>query len=379
MVPSRSSRIVGIDVARCVALVGMMATHILPGVVEGEVTLVQSLAGGRASALFAVLAGVSLTLVAGTSRPLLGRPWWGFAAGLVVRSVLVGALGLALGDLPSGIAVILAYYAVLFVVATPFLRVSTTALAWTAAAWCVLAPVASHLLRPHLPERTFEVPSTDSLEAPAALLADLLVTGYYPVLTWVTYVLAGLLMGRLDLRETRAAMVLVGGGAALMVAARSASMALLETPGARAALARTSEADDLDLALDYGLYGTTPTGSWWWLAVDAPHAGTPLDLLGGIGSAAAVLGVALLLGHAAPRLAQVAFGAGAMTLTLYSLHVIARAEWLWDGDDLRTFLGQVAVALLVGAVFALVGWRGPAEAVVGWASRLARRVVGGRR
>ena len=70
------SRVVGVDVARCLALLGMMATHILPGVVDGDVPLGFQLAAGRASALFAVLAGVSLVLVGGR-EPLRGRAWTG--------------------------------------------------------------------------------------------------------------------------------------------------------------------------------------------------------------------------------------------------------------------------------------------------------------
>ena len=47
--------------ARCLALLGMVATHVLfargP---DGDLALPQAIAGGRAAALFAVLAGVSL-------------------------------------------------------------------------------------------------------------------------------------------------------------------------------------------------------------------------------------------------------------------------------------------------------------------------------
>src|SRR5690606_26499734 len=67
-------RIVGLDVARWLALVGMIATHALrPVEASGHPTLVQSVASGRASALFAVLAGVSLALMSGGPRRLAGR------------------------------------------------------------------------------------------------------------------------------------------------------------------------------------------------------------------------------------------------------------------------------------------------------------------
>ena len=58
--------------------------------------------------------------------------------------------------------------------------------------------------------------------------------------------------------------------------------------------------------LTHGLHGTTPTGTWWWLATVAPHSGTPLDLAQTIGSAMAVIGVCLLV----TRIAAAGLGRG---------------------------------------------------------------------
>ena len=64
MTATRPGRLVGLDVARCLALLGMVATHVLDArTPDGELATAQWLAGGRASALFAVLAGVSLALM----------------------------------------------------------------------------------------------------------------------------------------------------------------------------------------------------------------------------------------------------------------------------------------------------------------------------
>jgi hypothetical protein len=67
-----------------------------------------------------------------------------------------------------------------------------------------------------------------------------------------------------------------------------------------------------------------------------------------------------------------------MTLTLYSLHVVLRNDGWWDGDDTATFLGQVAVVLVVGAAVRLARRRGPLELLVGETSQAARRAVAGR-
>jgi uncharacterized membrane protein len=74
-VASRAGRIVGLDVARCLALLGMVATHVLlDRGADGDLTSTQWLAGGRASALFAVLAGASLALMTGGRRPATSAP-----------------------------------------------------------------------------------------------------------------------------------------------------------------------------------------------------------------------------------------------------------------------------------------------------------------
>src|SRR4051812_31274025 len=103
-----TARLVGIDVARCLALLGMVAAHLLDDrTPDGHLTLTSQLVDGRASALFAVLAGVSLALMSGRTTPLTGRPLGQATARLAVRALLIALLGLALGELESGLAVIL--------------------------------------------------------------------------------------------------------------------------------------------------------------------------------------------------------------------------------------------------------------------------------
>ena len=69
-------RLDGVDAARAVALVGMASVHILPVMTAaGTETLAGAVAAGRASALFAVLAGVGVALsTGGRTPPARGRP-----------------------------------------------------------------------------------------------------------------------------------------------------------------------------------------------------------------------------------------------------------------------------------------------------------------
>lgn len=359
----RATRLVGIDVARCLALLGMIATHVaVARDPDGSLSTLQWIAGGRASALFAVLAGVSLALVSGRRTPVGGGERFRVSLAISVRALSLVLIGLALAEIGTGVAVILAYYGVLFVLALPFLGLGTRALLGLAVLWAVAVPLVSHVVRPMLPDRQFANPDLEQLAAPGRLLAELLLTGYYPALPWLAYVLLGLGLGRLDLsrRGVQARLVVVGLG----VAAAATVVSGLLT---RAAGFTDAELD----AIAGGMFGQTPTDSWDWLLVVAPHSTTPFDLLQTGGSAMLVIGACLLVVDrvraAAPdaeRAVAIFFGAGTMTLTLYVLHVVLRETFVTPDDD-RALLWHVVIVLWLGALLVAIGRRGPLEWLVG--------------
>ena len=357
----------------------MVAAHVLdergP---DGSVTATTWLVDGRASALFAVLAGVSLALMSRRAG----------AVALAVRAVLVALLGLALGELETGLAVILTYYGLLFLLGLPFLRLRARALFAWAAAWALVAPVVSALMRPRLPPRRGPSPAFDQLGDPGHLLAELLFTGYYPVVTWLAYLLLGLALGRCDLRSAPVQARLVAGGLAAAVLAFVVSRSFTEQPWVLRRLVPeagrygdVSTADAFVDAISGGMHGSTPAGgSWAWQVVVAPHSGTPFDLVETGGSAALVIGACLLLvsalGPVALRGVAIAFGAGTMTLSLYSLHVVLRTGAVWPAEEPSSFGWHLLVLLGLGAVFVGAGRRGPLEWLVGRVSAGATRWPG---
>lgn len=373
-----SGRIVGVDIARWCALMGMVATHTLrPLRLDGEgITVVQAVAGGRASALFAVLAGVSMALLSGGREPLTGTARRAASRGLAVRAGLIAAWGLLLGQLGTSIAIILTYYGVLFLLGLPFLGMRTRTLLLLAGAWAVVAPVVSFWLRPHLPPRLNTSPVLEDLEHPLLLANQLLFTGVYPAFSWLAYLLLGLAIGRTALDRRDTAVRLLGLGAALAAASYAVAQVLLDRPGVRDELAETlpplMNRGGLEQTLAWGFLGVTPTDSVWWLAVVSPHSGTPLDLLHTGGCAAAVIGAALLLARLAPRPLAVVFGAGAMTLSLYSLHVVLRREGWLDGLDATTFWMHVVLLSVIGAAYRWAERQGPLERLVAVVAGYAR-------
>lgn len=418
-----STRVVGVDVARALALLGMMSVHLLPEVHEdGRLTPAFLVSAGRASALFALLAGVGLALATGGARPRL-HPRGRVAAATLTRALLVALVGLALASLSPPVAVILTNYGLLFVIGWAVLGVRPRTLLVTATAWIVAAPLLNHLLRQHLPVGPGDQPSLLTLDHPLEMLTHLLLTGYYPVLLWAPYLLVGLAVGRLRLDIGATAARLALAGLMLASAARVASDVLLRS-GGWDALAQTGPLQVMQpwLGLDQlqarGQYGVPPTTTWWWQAVSSPHTGTPFDLAATTGSALVVLGVCLLLAQAASRtsigllaparwLVAVLAATGSMTLTLYSLHVVAADQFavgtvVDPSHRGRLLLAHVVAALLAAACWKApvwnrvrhrsprgvpagslpalaVGRRGPFEAVVAAASRLAADVVSPRR
>ncbi len=367
----RSARLVGVDVARCLALLGMIATHL---VVErdpdGSLSTLQWLAGGRASALFAVLAGVSLALVTGRRTPVTGSTRVRASIAIAVRALSLVLIGLVLGELESGLAIILAYYGVLFVLALPFLGLAVRPLLLLATGWVVVVPVLSHVVRPVLPERQLASPAFDQLAHPGRLLSELLLTGYYPALAWVGYVLLGLALGRCDLSSQRVQRTMAAVG--LMVAAGATFVS--------GALTSAAGFTDAELtAYAGGKYGQTPTDRWDWLLLVSPHSTTPFDLLQTGGSAAFVLGLCLLLvgrltsrAPAAERAVAVVCGAGTMTLTLYVLHVVLRTDRFLPPQSAHALTWHVLVVLWVGGLYVALGRRGPLERAVGVLPDLVR-------
>lgn len=366
--PGASGRLLGIDLARAVALLGMMATHTMDLVDAAGDPQPVGLIAGKAAALFAVLAGFSVKL----STRRYGR-WREAAASLAVRGLLISILGLVLGSLSSSIAVVLVNYGVLFLLAPLVLRLPARWLAATTVLWLAVSPVASHLIRDGLGlQRAVEAPELSHLAQPGELALGVLLTGYYPVLQWMGYLLVGLLLARLDWRSAATAAWAGAVGALLAAAAWVSSQLLLSAGGHEALEGAGSGLSPLAWGSPYaaqtiGSHGTTPTTTWWWLVTVGPHSSTTFDLVFTSGIAAAVIAVCVLICLAIgerTRLLMPVLAAGSMPLSMYTLHVI-----LSELTDL--YVLQVLLLLGLAALWRAGGeGPGPLESLVSGTVRL---------
>lgn len=383
-----STRLVGVDVARCLALLGMMATHVLDPVdASGELTRIQAVAGGRSAALFAVLAGVSLALMTGRQQPVQGRVLASRSLGLAVRAVLIAALGLVLGSLGTGIAIILTYYGVLFLLGIPFLGLRARRLWLLGALWIVVGPILSFLVRFFLPPRQFASPEPAQLLHPGQLLSELLFSGYYPAVPWLAYLLIGMAIGRSDLRKRSFLIGLAVGGFALAALTTWISGILVRVPVVADSLLWNfpgldpdpdRDIDSVLAMLEHGLYGQVPLdGGLVWQVVVAPHSSTVFDIAQTMGSACLVIGVCQLLAVSLTErwrtALAIAFGAGTMPLTFYTLHVVMRTDAVWPRETPDTYVFHVLVVMAIGALVTAWGRPGPLEWLVGRPAAWLRR------
>lgn len=376
--PSR--RLVGVDAARGLALIGLMSVHVLPSSDPEtmEPTWSHILFSGDSAALFALLAGVGLALASGGTRPHRGREVAADRVALVVRAVLIAVVGLVIGswlsdDLPADN--ILIYYGVFFLLAVPFLRFGSTTLFGSATVFLVTAPVLMQLLRDDLPEFVSGNPTFgDLLTQPGATAAQLLLTGTYPALAYLAYLLVGMGLGRLDLRRRAIQVRLLAAGVGVAVCAHAASYVLLYGAGGYERLLAASSGDEEELA-HVLVWGSDwlPTDTWWSLAIDTPHTNAPLAIAASLGTGMAVLGLFMLISRPLGAWLVPLSAMGAMTLSLYTAHLVALSfEVHYDRPYLWFTIHLVAVVM-----FAVV-WRraigqGPLERVVGSLAKGARQ------
>jgi uncharacterized membrane protein len=368
-----TGRLEAIDVARGVALIGMMAVHVLSSG-PGPTGAVHALAGGRSAALFAVLAGVGLALGSGGARPTPDRVHRARRV-IPIRAAMIGVIGLTLGMVATPVAIILTYYAVLFLFALPVLGWSARRLAVAAVGWALLSPVVSQLVRAAgWNDGPGHNPSWLDVTEVGSTVLHLLLNGYYPVLTWVTYLLAGMAVGRLALERPVTAKRLAVTGAALAAAAWLGATLCVHLAGGEQALGALLDPDAFisgrgENLLNESFFGTTPTTSWWFLAVVAPHSGAIADLVHTTGTAVLVIGLALLV---VPRNRSGFLplaAAGSMTLTLYCAHVallglIEAADPGQRLPDWPILLVNVVAALFFASWWGSPARRGPLEETV---------------
>lgn len=385
--PRSGARLVGIDTARGLAVLGMYTAHFGPDpTMGGPLGFTLELARGRSATLFALLAGFSLVLITGRPHPRTGRAGRQAMGRIVIRSLVLIPLGFALTALDTDVDVILAFYGLLFLVVLPLYRLRAGTLAVIAAAGALVLPQVLYVIRQSIDNGTW----ADTVVAgdPVARFSgtdgviELLFTGEYPVLTWVPFLIAGMAVARLDLTRARVRVRLALTGAALAVLGYGGSwLALHLVPGARSAVAAATDGDSGASAWWSDTVGHLTDGTpATWLLVGVPHSQTTFSVLGSTGVALAVVAACVTVAERLPRLTRLATpisAVGRIALTVYVLHIVAiyfvgmRDE---TGPALLSLACAVAAAMALAVVWTRYFRRGPLEHLLHGATLVARRI-----
>lgn len=368
-----SGRILGLDLARALAIFGMLTVNFRAKLTDVEepawLLRLAEQVDGRAAATFVFLAGIGVALLTRKSRLsgnaaeiradrwlLWRRALFLFVVGLTFRTIwnfdILHFYGVYL-------------FAIAFLITLPSKRLIALALAIT-----FIFPVLFYVL----PAR-FGIPfwGTNEGFTPGDLAIDIFFQGFHPFAPWFVFMIIGFVVGRMDLDDATLRRRLLIGGLLAVLAAEAIAQALLGFGGLKLAFSFAPMAS-VEQAADS--FGTDP------------YPPMPLYVLAGLGWALTVTMICLAIARRwgtrfwlTPMI-----HAGQLALSVYVFHGTV-GVWLpgWIGSPPPQSLAWVlgyCVAFYAGTVLLATLWRrrfarGPLESVMRWltARRQWRRPV----
>ena len=300
-------RILGYDIARALAVIGMVIVNFK--VVMGAdqhgphwLLALASLFEGRAAATFVVLAGAGLSLLSHRARQnhdlaALGRS----RVSLLKRALFLFVVGLLYT--PLWPADILHFYGIYITVGAFALAASNRRL-WLLAGAFVLGFVFLLFVFEYETGWDWETLTYAGFWTPAGLVRNLFFNGFHPVFPWTAFLLIGMVLGRQDLRNPAVRNRVMAWGVSVAVVAETVSWILIKTLSAGAST--------VDQELIGVLFGTVPMPPM------------PLYIIAGAGTACVVIAACVALGE---HFAEAAWlkplvATGQLALTLYVAHVV---------------------------------------------------------
>jgi uncharacterized membrane protein YeiB len=273
--------------------------------------------------------------------------------------------------------VIIPYYGVYFLLALPLLRRGTGTL--------MVAAVVAALAGPFLTFAPMVVPGswldTFAEHDPINMLdgrgfIDLILVGAYPAVTWMSYVFAGMALGRVDFEDRRARRRLAALGAGLAAVGYGGSWLVLNVfTDLHATIATSSSAEGPVSAADHE--GSLAER----LLVASPHSGTTFEQAGNIGVAVLVIVAAVSLLAVLPRMRRIArpvIALGTMSLSAYVAHILiirfVDAEGLL-GSSTAALAALIVVTTAAAALWSRFFRRGPLEYLLHAATAGPARLV----
>ena len=328
-------RLTGLDIARFIAFTGMVLVNFrIAAQVTGSTdwaSQITHLLEGRAAALFVTLAGVGISLANAPASLMAKRALFLFAIGLLNQTIFE--------------ADILHYYGVYFLCAIPMMRLSPRGLLIAAGGILLISFIMLIGLNYEAGWNWATLQYAD-FWTPTGFIRNLFYNGWHPVFPWLTFLLFGMWLGRLNLANRTTQIKLAFAGTIIAAAIISLSAALSTDP---------------ELAEVMGL---------------SPIPPGPLYILAGIGTSTAMIGATLLVTPLLTRLhlSEWLAAPGRQTLTLYVAHIligmgVMQALGKLDGSltspqIFAISIGFATLSSLYARLWSIITKRGPLESLM---------------
>ncbi len=357
-----SSRIIGLDMARAFAIIGMVIVNFKYTMDAGDngpqwLRFFAALFDGRAAATFVILAGVGASLGSRRAREGgdLGEQRMARVT-LAKRALFLFVIGWTFYLIWP--ADILHYYGVYLLIGSLVLFARSDRLLMLAVAVVAVSFVFISSFD-YFANWDLDDFSYSGIATPGGFGRNLFLDGFHPVLPWVAFYLFGMWLGRTDLRDPVWRRVLVLRSAIVVLVTEISAWTLFAAKGSSPA--------DID------------DESWRWLFSVEPIPPLPLYLAAGGGTAVLVIMGSIWLGQRIPGAAsEPLVSTGQLALTIYLAHVFIGMGILDAVDRLedQTLAWAVIMSFTFSAVAIAFSWawrrryqRGPLEWVM-------RRVAG---
>lgn len=364
-VSGAGNRIIGYDVARSFALLGMALINFTYIMVDYPhcsplSQFLMNLVYGRASAIFVMLAGVGISLLTRHAlrandanqlnihrKTLLKRAFFLFVTGICF------ALKIWRAD-------ILHFYGVYMLAGVSLLNASDRRL-WEMAGLFTGVFLVMMLFMDFEPDLGWALVDETGSWHLATGLKNLFFNGYHPVFPWTAFLILGMWLGRRDITHPVLRWKIFSSGLVIYVTTEVISRLLIQF-------------------LSDHPPGTTAS-EILWLFETTPMPPSPFYMISASAQSMAVIMGCVMLAHA-PSLHKwfkPLADAGQMSLTLYIGHILAGLslvhvfEVICEYEDLATAACNAAVFYVTAVLFSFL-WRryftrGPMEFMMRWASR----------
>ncbi|NNC72331.1 MAG: DUF1624 domain-containing protein [Sphingomonadaceae bacterium] len=356
-----ASRIQGFDIARALAIFGMItvnyrATFPISEESPAWFEWAANQVNGRAAALFVFLAGIGISLLSRKAR------FSGDKAdiradrvALLRRSAFLLVIGFWFRQYWE--YDILHFYGVYLLIAAAILTVPNRGLLIFAFVATIVFPFMFYILPEHF---GIDFWGTTSEFNPRAILIDYFFQGYHPVLPWIAFMIIGMIIGRLDLTDKAIRRRLLIGGVVLALTAETIGYIFLNMGV---------------LKLWEDIFPSTDLEQASYLLDSSAFPPMPLFIAAGLGWGMAIVSLCLSLGERFAGRAWIMplVHTGQLALTIYIVHGtigVWVVEWVGHKPS-QTLTWVIAYSALLYAVLIVLAtlWRrryerGPVEAIM---------------